>query len=438
MTSINNEKRKKIMGRSILIGHCVCDPRKPCPCDIFKEKNICECAGEKIPINYNGNIKLTELVKNAGCASKIGKKDLITLLSNLPGIEDPRVLIGSSAGDDAGVIMLSDETALVLTVDVFSPVVDDPYTFGMIAAANSLSDIYAMGAKPMTALSIIGFPAHSIPLEEMNKMLKGGIDKMKEAGISIIGGHSINDAEIKLGFAIIGTITKEDIIKNSGAKLGDAIVLTKPIGTGIISFANQVGRTKDESLKQITNSMLALNKTAGLLMKDFNASAATDITGFSLLGHMSEIVKNSKIEVEINFDQIPFFSGLKELACQDVIPGAVERNREAVDEKILDFTDLSQPQINVLFSPETSGGLLVFLPNEKAPLFLEKLKSEGIMQSEIIGRVTNINETGKIVVKTATKDNWLNIAFSGNTVKKEPAVSINNCCCCKDDQKKIS
>jgi len=407
MTPQELEKRKKIMRRSMVLGHCVCDPKKPCPCPLLKEKNICECAGERLPLPAaRGPIRLTEYVRNAGCASKISKNDLHTALSGLPEMGDPRVIIGRSAGDDAGVILLSPETATILTVDVFAPAVDDPYTFGQISAANSISDIYAMGGKPEAALSIIGFPIHTLPPEVMREILRGGIDKMAEAGIDVVGGHSINDEEIKCGFAVFGTAPKEKIARNAGAHPGDCLVLTKPLGVGIVAFANQIGRATPEQNTAIATSMMTLNKIAGESMFDFDASAATDVTGFSLLGHLSEIVKNSQVEVEIHFDTLPLFPGVKELARAEVLPGALERNRESVPEKLLDLSALAPAQRDILFCPETSGGLLVFLPEKKAKAYVAHLQERGIAVASIVGRVTKAYPGGLIKGITKEAASW--------------------------------
>lgn len=388
------------MQRSIALGHCVCDPQKPCPCPVFKEKDICECAGERLPVK-SGTVRLTENVRAAGCASKIGKKDLKEILSGLPDIDDSRVIVGRSAGDDAGVIMLDESTATVLTVDVFAPSVDDPYTFGQIAAANSLSDIYAMGADAQAALSIIGFPIHELPPEAMREILRGGIEKMAEAGVSVIGGHSINDSEIKCGFAVTGTAPAGKLQKNTGAKFGDVIILTKPLGTGITSFAGQIGWADSEDITQIIKSMTMLNKRAGELMRKYNASAATDVTGFSLLGHISEIVKNSNIEIEIDFDALPLFSKVVDFAACGALPGAVERNRESVAPELIDFTTLPECLQNILYGPETSGGLLVFLTEDDAQKYIAELKESGNDYARIIGKVCSESTGGKIRVKSA-------------------------------------
>jgi len=261
------EKRKLIMQRSIKLGHCICNPKEPCPCDLFKDKNVCLCAGERLE-DTGEKIKLTKFVENAGCASKINQNDLKIVLAGLPKTEDPRVLVSADTCDDAGVFKISNDLALVQSVDVFTPSVDDPYTFGQIAAANSVSDIYAMGGLPLTALSIIGFPIETMSHRIMNQILRGGVDKMKEAGVSIVGGHSIKDNEVKFGFAVTGTINPEKIITNNKAQPGDILVLTKPIGTGVIGFASQIGKASAESLNTISRSMAELNKIPAEVMMD--------------------------------------------------------------------------------------------------------------------------------------------------------------------------
>lgn len=433
MNAEQRKKRKTIMGRSIALGHCVCDPRKPCPCPEFKEYDVCQCAGESMPAKPIGEIKLTEYVRSAGCASKIGKKDLNEILSGLPEVNDRRVLVGSASGDDAGVIKISetDDDVLILTVDVFAPSVDDPYTFGQIAAANSVSDIYAMGGKPLTALSIIGFPVHDLPGQVMQDILRGGIDKLDEAGIAVIGGHSINDGEVKCGFAVLGTCKKDAYIRNTGAQVGDVMVLTKPLGIGIAAFAIQIDRAEKEVADEIAESMSSLNKIGAELMLKYNAHAATDVTGFSLLGHLSEIVKNSKINVEIDFDSIPLFSGIANLARQEILPGAVERNREAVPEELLDFTNLADAQKDILFGPETSGGLLLFLPEYEAEKYLCEIRKSGNKSAAIIGKVTEKNEEGKIIMKTKKAEEFARLApESSGCCDSSPATEEDQSPCC--------
>lgn len=396
MTLLEIEKRKRVMQRSMALGHCICDPRQPCPCPAFTDEGYCHCAGER-PKVADGPVKLTEHVRNAGCASKISKGMLREVLAGLPEIDDPRVVVGASAGDDAGVMMLSKDTATILTVDVFCPAVDDPYTFGQIAAANSVSDIYAMGGTPQAALSIIGFPVHSLPLGAMREILRGGVDKMKEAGVPVVGGHSINDEEVKCGFAVIGTSPHDEYVRNAGARVGDVMVLTKPLGGGIVAFAHQLGRAPAGAMDSVARAMATLNKDAGGLMVKHGAHAATDVTGFSLMGHLSEIVKNSQVEVIIDFDAMPLFAGALELAKQEVIPGAVERNRESVDARMTDLR-LSSAQEAILFCPETSGGMLVFMSPQDAQAFVHSMQSAG-QKAWMIGRVAAENAAGRICAR---------------------------------------
>ena len=395
MTSIQLERRRRVMRRSMALGHCICDPHQPCPCDAFKEEGWCQCAGE-LPPAAAGPVRLTQHVRNAGCASKISKEILRMALADLPVIDDARVLVGASAGDDAGVILLGKDSATILTVDVFSACVDDPYTFGQIAAANSLSDIYAMGGTPQVALSVIGFPVDKLPVEAMRQILRGGVEKMKEAGICVIGGHSINDDDVKCGFAVVGTCKPDGWVRNSGAKPGDAIVLTKPLGTGIICFAHQIGLASDPISRAAAASMAALNQAAGRLMTLHGAHAATDVTGFGLLGHMIEIARNSDVEITLDFDGIPLLDGVADLARQDVLPGAVERNRQFLDGATFDLSGLAEAQQAILLGPETSGGLLVFMSPDHAHRYMQALGAEGVDAAAIIGRVSGPCAGGRI------------------------------------------
>ena len=384
---INMERRKRVMQRSIRLGHCICDPKKPCPCDIFKEKDICLCAGERLE-SPTGPIELTKLVEKAGCASKIDQAFLKQVLKGLPAVNDPRVLVGIPAGDDAGVYDMGDGRALVQTVDVFTPSVDDPYMFGQVAAANSVSDIYAMGGTPMTAVSVLGFPVRKIPDRAMNEILSGGIDKMNEAGAAIIGGHSINDSEIKAGFAVTGIIDKDKIVTNANAQKGDVLVLTKPLGTGIVAFASQIGRADSESVKASAQSMITLNKTASQLMVKFGAHACTDVTGFSLCGHLSEMALSSGVDVDVIWDKIPLFPGVLECAAAGILPGAIERNKESCSERIVPVESLPQEMVDICYDAQTSGGLLIAIAQKDADDFLKALHDEGVSAAAIIGKVS--------------------------------------------------
>jgi selenide,water dikinase len=394
---IDYEKRKRIMGRSIKLGHCICNPKEPCPCDLFKQKNVCLCSGEREE-DAPKDVPLTKFVENAGCASKINQNDLKKALDGLPKIFNRRVLVSSDTCDDAGVYRLTKNTALVQSVDVFTPLVDDPYTFGQIAAANSVSDIYAMGGKPLIALSIVSFPIEKLSPRIMNKMLQGGIDKLKEAGTVVIGGHSIKDNEIKFGFAVTGIIDPRKMITNDKARPGDVLVLTKPIGTGVISFANQIGKASARALRAAAKSMVELNKSAAEIAVRLGVRTGTDITGFSLLGHLSEIVRQSGVTAEIYAKKVPLFDEVLNYVRAGIISGAIERNREYSSQFVTVGDGVDPDLETVLYDPQTSGGLLLGIPGKKAELLLKKLKDRGVKKAAVIGRIVSKSE-GKIVLK---------------------------------------
>ena len=379
-------KRKRVMQRSIRLGHCICDPKKPCPCDVFTEHDVCLCAGERLAV-ADGPVRLTRLVDSAGCASKIDQAALKEVLGGLRFPSDPRVLVGAAAGDDAGVYQLDDHTALVQTVDVFTPSVDDPYTFGQVAAANSVSDIYAMGGRPLTALSIVGFPIRTVPDRVLREILRGGIDKMTEAGVSVIGGHSIKDAEIKAGFAVTGIVDPARVTLRAGAQPGDVLVLTKPLGTGIIAFAAQIDRAPAGALEAAARSMTALNKTAAERMLVFGAHGCTDVTGFGLMGHLAEMAAGSGVDVEIVWDDLPLLPGVLECAAQGVIPGSVERNRESCAAAVTLGAGVSETMLDVCMDAQTSGGLLIALAEPDAAGLLAQLHEDGIAEAAVIGKV---------------------------------------------------
>lgn len=428
---IDMERRKRVMQRSIKLGHCICNPKQPCPCDLFKTESICTCAGERLD-SPTGMVALTQIVEKAGCASKIDQAFLKEVLRDLPEIDDPRVLVGIPAGDDAGVYELGDGMALVQTVDVFTPSVDDPYMFGQVAAANSVSDIYAMGGTPLTALSVIGFPVRKIPDQAMSDILRGGIDKMKEAGVAIIGGHSINDDQIKAGFAVTGMIDKARIVTNAGAQPGDVLILTKPLGTGIVAFAAQIGKATDESVGASGQSMTTLNKTAARLMVQFAVHAATDVTGFSLMGHLAEMARSSKVDVEVVWDDIPLFPGVIEYAAAGILPGAIERNKESCARYVSPDESLPQEMVDICFDAQTSGGLLIACPKEKAEAFLDALHHADVPHATVIGRIPAAG-TGRILLrhhKTRTiPEPQSEPATTAAPVQPKPAPSEEVACC---------
>jgi selenide,water dikinase len=394
---IDYQKRKRIMGRSIKLGHCICNPKEPCPCDLFKQKNVCLCSGEREEEAVE-EVQLTRLVENAGCASKISQEDLKKALAGLPEIFDPRVLVSASTCDDAGVFKISSRMALVQSVDVFTPVVDDPFMFGQIAAANSMSDIYAMGGKPLTALSIIAFPIEKLSHRVMNKMLQGGIEKLKEAGVALLGGHSIKDKEIKFGFAVTGIIDPARIITNDRAEPGDVLILTKPIGTGILSFARQLRRAPEEGLSEAERSMTELNKAAAEVMVKMGVRTATDVTGFGLAGHLSEIVCQSGVTAEVQAGKIPLFAGVLELVREGLVSGAIERNREYSAQFIQRAKDVGEDMETILYDPQTSGGLLMAIEENRSKALLGELLRRGVGRAAVVGRIT-AKSKGKIRLK---------------------------------------
>jgi selenide,water dikinase len=383
---IDYAKRKRIMGRSIALGHCICNPKEPCPCELFKQKNVCLCSGERED-DAAEDVALTTLVENAGCASKISQEDLKRALSGLPRTFDPRVLVSSDTCDDAGVYKLTPRTALVQSVDVFTPVVDDAYAFGEIAAANSVSDIYAMGARPLTALSIVAFPIERLSPRIMNRLLQGGIDKLREAGVALLGGHSIKDREVKFGFAVTGVVDPRRMTVNSRARPGDVLVLTKPLGTGTLSFARQIGRAPAAGLAEAERSMRELNRAAAEVMTAFGVTTATDVTGFGLAGHLGEIAAQSGVEVEVHGAAIPVFPGVMDLIREGVVSGAVERNREYASRYVRRAKGAGEELETLLYDPQTSGGLLIAVHAAKAPALLAALRKKGVPAAAAIGRV---------------------------------------------------
>lgn len=420
---IDIDKRKRVMQRSIRLSHCICDPKKACPCDLFRERDVCLCAGETLE-TPTGPVRLTHLVEKAGCASKIDQASLKRILAGLPEIADPKVLVGSAAGDDAGVYLLDGDVALVQTVDVFSPSVDDPYTFGQIAAANSLSDVYAMGGRPITALSIIGFPVREVPDHVMHDMLRGGIDKMAEAGVPVVGGHSIKDSEIKAGFAVTGLINKNHILTNAGARPGDLLVLTKPLGTGVLAFAEQIGRAPAGAAETIAASMSALNREASELALEVGAHACTDVTGFGLAGHLAEMARSSGVDVEVVWDDLPVFDGLLACLADGVVPGGIERNRESSRDAVHPADGVTEAMLDVIFDPQTSGGLLLAVAEADAEPLVARLRRGASPHAAVVGRVAG-KGTGRVVVRT-TGRRTMPAPSESPSRKEEPAVAAQS------------
>ena len=294
------------------------------------------------------------------------------VLCGLPRPADANVLVGFDTSDDAGVYRLNPECALVQTTDFFTPIVDDPFTFGAIAAANALSDVYAMGARPLTALSIVAYPAGG-DIETLKRILKGGAEKMREAGCVILGGHSIADDEIKFGYCVTGTVHPDRYLPNSGARISDVLVLTKPLGTGIIATGLKRGIASVEEVDAATTSMLELNKAAAEGLEGLNAHGCTDITGFGLLGHARELALASNVTLEINAGNLRFLPGALRLAAAGAIPGGLRNNRDFVAGDVEVSARIEPGAGDLLNDPQTSGGLLVSLPEPDAARYLQRL-----------------------------------------------------------------
>lgn len=312
----------------------------------------------------------------------------------LPPITDPKVLVGTE--DDAGVYQISDDTAIVQTVDFFTPVVDDPYDFGAITAANALSDIYAMGARPLTALNLLAYPKDG-DLEVLSAILRGGADKAREAGVSIIGGHSIDDKEPKYGMAVTGIVHPRRMALKGGARAGDRLVLTKPLGIGIISSAIKAGRASAEIIATAVAHMKVLNKAASEAMVSVGVQGATDITGFGLLGHLHEMLHRSCVSARLTLSDVPVIPGVRELA-RIAVPGGSRGNLRYVADKVGFAPGIEETDQLILADAQTSGGLLIAVAAEKLTLLLKGLEDRGVQTRAVIGTVTE-GEPGKIFVE---------------------------------------
>jgi selenide,water dikinase len=317
----------------------------------------------------------------------VGPEDLDQILKELPLQKDPKVLVGLDTSDDAGVYQLNDEVALVQTVDFFTPIVDDPFTFGQIAVANALSDVYAMGGTPLTGMNLVAFPIKTLSPSILKEILLGGLSKMKEAGVALVGGHSIEDPEIKYGLAVTGVVHPKKILTNSKAKIGDKLVLTKPLGTGIIATALKGEMASDEAVGKIVESMVTLNRTASEWMKKFRTHACTDITGFGFLGHALEMATASKVGLVIQSKNVPIFPEAMEYAKLGLIPGGAYSNRDFFSCRVEVHPDVPDLLVNVFYDPQTSGGLLISLPSSEAEKLVATLIKEGHIHSCIVGEV---------------------------------------------------
>lgn len=341
---------------------------------------------------------LTDYAECAGCASKFQAADLDVILEGLPHAHmDERVMVDFSTADDAGVYRWSAESALVQTVDFFTPIVDDPYVFGQIAAANSLSDVYAMGGEPRTALAIAALPKDGPGPDVVRAIFRGGSDKLREAGVALLGGHTVSDPEVKFGYSITGHVHPGRVFTNAGARAGDTLILTKPIGTGVIVRAAKFGRSTKEQLTAAIESMVTLNNTASSLataLQPGAVSACTDITGFGLFGHATEVAKASGTTLVFNSTDIPFLLGATELAAQNLPCGGRSNIRHF---RLVSVGPEVAPEVTLLsMDPQTSGGLMFSVDAQAAGHFLDQLLAAGV-PAAVVGHVANRESDGILV-----------------------------------------
>ncbi len=306
--------------------------------------------------------------------------------------------MGMERSEDAGVYKLRDDLAIIQTVDFFTPIVDDPYTFGQIAAVNALSDVYAKGGRPLTALNLVCFPVKTMDMSILREILTGGLDKMREAGVVLVGGHSVEDAELKYGLSVTGVIHPDRVIMNNGAQAGDKLILTKPLGTGIISTALKGGEASEQAVAKSVSSMTALNKKASELMLAVAVHACTDITGFGLLGHACEMIEGTDVGMIIHPDAVPYFPEAKEYARMGMVPGGTTRNRDFRIKMVDIDKSVSKVIVDILFDPQTSGGLLMAVPAPEAETLLKRMHRSGIVAAALIGEIV-AKPKGRIVVR---------------------------------------
>ncbi len=310
---------------------------------------------------------------------------------------DPNLIAGFEGAEDAGVYKLTDDIAIVQTVDYFPPIVDDPFDFGEIAVANALSDVYAMGGKPLTALNIVSFPKKKLSIDILKKILVGGLHKLQEADVILVGGHSIEDESLKYGIAVTGIIHPEKVIRNKGGQVGDSIILTKQIGTGIINTALKAKLASPETIAIVTASMKQLNRKASEIMTKFDVTSATDVTGFGLLGHLVEMLDGST-GITIFHKTVPFFPDVEDFARMGIVPAGTHENKKARESFIVTESEIQSSLLDMLFDAQTSGGLLFTVKKENAEKIIEEMKQAGFAYAAIIGTIV-CEPKGKIVLK---------------------------------------
>lgn len=332
------------------------------------------------------DIKLTKLAECAGCGAKVGAGELAKILKDLPVRKDPNLLVGYDRNDDACVYRISEELAIVQTVDFFPPIVDDPFRFGAVAAANALSDVYAMGGEPKIALNVMAVP-EDMPRETVNRILKGGYTKVFEAGALVAGGHSIYDKEPKYGMAVTGFVNPEKMLTNSGAKPGDVLIYTKFLGVGVITSGAKAGMASQEAVEQAEQGMMTLNRAARDIMVKYRVHACTDVTGFGLLGHSLEMAQGSDTEIHFRTDSLRFLPGAMDLAVLGILPAGMYRNRHFA-EPWVDPGKTETALQDLLYDPQTSGGLLIAVHPADADALLSELReSSGVPCAQMAAEV---------------------------------------------------
>ena len=313
--------------------------------------------------------------------------DLDRALCGLEFPTDSNVIVGLEKADDAGVYKVSDDLAIIQTVDFFTPIVDDPYGFGQIAAANALSDVYAMGGIPKTAMNLVAFPLKDMDISVLRQIIQGGLDKMREAGVVLVGGHSVEDKELKYGLSVMGFIHPDRVLTKKNLQVGDRLILTKPLGTGIINTAIKGGLASKEITDTVTRLMAKLNKDAAEIMEDYPVHACTDITGFGFLGHIAEMVVDSGAGIRIHTDSVPILPQTLDYAGLGLLPAGAYKNREFFERRV-DFAPRVDALIqDVLFDPQTSGGLLICVEGNRADDLLQTLRQKGVHDAAIVGQV---------------------------------------------------
>ena len=337
---------------------------------------------------------LMKYVRKSGCASKIGPGDLHNALCGLDVPRDKNTLVGIEAFEDAGVYKISDDLVMVQTVDFSTPTVNDPYMFGQIAAVNALSDIYAMGASPKTALNIVGYSMNTFGGEVLREILRGGADKLREAEVSLLGGHSVDDLETKYGLSVTGFVHPDKMVLNSGAQPGDCLILTKPIGNGIVSTGVKEGAVDEADIQGMLGVMASLNKNAAEVMVSVGVHAATDVTGFGLIGHLKEMIQE-EVSAELSMVSIPYFAKTAELISEGVFPGGLIKNKAFYEKDIIGVE--SGPMKDIIFDPQTSGGLLIALSPRDVEIFRNTAEARGL-EFWVIGRFLD-EPKGKILLQ---------------------------------------